>query len=96
MAATIVYNDNLSLWVIQGFREEQNKTTKSHFLFLLQGYLIPRAREKALDRDGASRSWKRGLHHAAHKRVNKCWGYLPAPLHLLQNLQWQSETNDCV
>lgn len=51
------------------------------------GYLVAGAGQEALDRDGASRRWKRGLHHAAHEGVDQRRGNLPPPLHLLQDLR---------
>lgn len=68
----------------------ESTATNSHFPFRLHHYLVPRAREEAFEGHRAPRSWKRGLHHAAHEGVNKGWGDLATPFYLLQNLQQQS------
>lgn len=75
---------------------KRTTTTNQPFPFLLQDYLIPRAREEALNGDCASGGGERGLHHATHKRVNQRWGNLSALLHLLQNLDRRIRESLCV
>lgn len=72
------------------FESFWTRDTCRHFLSWCERYLIARPGEEALHGDGASRGWKRGLHHAAHERINQRRGDFSAPLHLFQDLDRES------